>query len=396
MRFACAIVVAGFGLRAATAGEFPYTAEVVHEAALVRCGPGETYYPTSRLMRGSQVEVYRHDAHGWCAIRPPEGEFSLVAAERLKLLPGDDLGEVVGQEAPVWVGSQIAKPAEHRWQLHLQPGERVVVLGVRAGDAQEPGASFWYKVAPPAGEFRWIHRDALGAPEETGPPASPNPESPAATQLLETLSPTEGLPPTADEAVSEGSLANRAGLAPEDPPAPAVLVIAEGEAAPLPKPSGDAVSADDQPLPGPADLASAVVKASANIPANEEPPAKAPTSETLSLPAFAETDRRIEPAPRAPTAETPQAAGGGAPSESASHDAFETELLAINLDLTWAVAKDLGEWRLGPLEERARRLQQLAATNEECERAAALLESILRFEQLYQRYRQLSTSAALP
>ncbi|MBW3598704.1 MAG: SH3 domain-containing protein, partial [Planctomycetes bacterium] len=178
MRILCAALAACLAVRAASGEEFPYTAEVAHEAALVRSGPGESYYPTGRLLRGSKVEVHRHDPHGWCAIRPPEGEFSLVHAERLKLLPGDDLAEVVGAEARVWVGSQLAPPDEHRWQIHLQPGERVVVLGVRAADASDEEGNFWCKIAPPAGEFRWIPREALT-------PVNPNEAQPDGLKIAD-------------------------------------------------------------------------------------------------------------------------------------------------------------------------------------------------------------------
>ena len=38
----------------------------------------------NKLKRGAEVEVYRHDPGGWCAIRPVEGSFSWVSARYVK------------------------------------------------------------------------------------------------------------------------------------------------------------------------------------------------------------------------------------------------------------------------------------------------------------------------
>ena len=63
---------------------FPYKATVASEDVYVRSGPGQNYYPTEKLKRGQQVEVYRHDPGGWCAIRPVEGSFTWVSGRFLK------------------------------------------------------------------------------------------------------------------------------------------------------------------------------------------------------------------------------------------------------------------------------------------------------------------------
>ena len=58
--------------------ERPYTAYVITEGAEVVARPGHRYYATDRLSRGTQVEVYREEASGWLAVRPP-GDWSLDA-----------------------------------------------------------------------------------------------------------------------------------------------------------------------------------------------------------------------------------------------------------------------------------------------------------------------------
>lgn len=54
-----------------TASEFPYTAEVTAEDVYIRSGPGANYYPTAKLQRGDQVEIYRQDPGGWCVFAHP-------------------------------------------------------------------------------------------------------------------------------------------------------------------------------------------------------------------------------------------------------------------------------------------------------------------------------------
>lgn len=135
---------------------FPYKATVTANDVYVRSGPGENYYPTDKLKTGDQVEVYRHDPGGWCAIRPPAGSFSWVSGRRLKL-ENKELATVVEDHVPARVGTRFSDMREVI-QVRLNRGETVEVLDVvRTGPATATGANTLYKIAPPAGEFRWIH-----------------------------------------------------------------------------------------------------------------------------------------------------------------------------------------------------------------------------------------------
>jgi hypothetical protein len=65
---------------------------------------------------------------------------------------------IVGQHAVSWVGSDDAPPDEFKWQLRLKSGERVVVIGEEQLQTYPGGPrELHYRIAPPAGEFRWIH-----------------------------------------------------------------------------------------------------------------------------------------------------------------------------------------------------------------------------------------------
>jgi uncharacterized protein YgiM (DUF1202 family) len=133
--------------------EFPYVAYVNADEVNVRSGPGDNYYPVMKLNRGDRVEVYRHDPGGWYAVRPPQGAYSWVLAEFIK--PGDDnTGTVVGERVVARVGSSFSDVRDVI-QVRLDRGETVEILEAKRFNAG-PGAQTWYKIAPPAGEFRWV------------------------------------------------------------------------------------------------------------------------------------------------------------------------------------------------------------------------------------------------
>jgi hypothetical protein len=132
---------------------FPYTAYVAADDAVCRSGPGERYYASARLTRGQLVEVYRHDEGQWCAIRPPEGSFSWLAEGHVQPL-GDGLGEVVGDDAITHVGSTVTGQRDVQ-QVRLDEGEVIEILD-RQTEGQGDDSEVWYKIAPPAGEFRWV------------------------------------------------------------------------------------------------------------------------------------------------------------------------------------------------------------------------------------------------
>ena len=91
------------------AQQFPFVAYVVTDQATIRSGPGEQFYATSELLWGDQVNVFATDVNGWLAIRPPQGSYSWVAAE--KLVPTDQLDVAVVAENGVAarIGSELGQ-----------------------------------------------------------------------------------------------------------------------------------------------------------------------------------------------------------------------------------------------------------------------------------------------
>jgi uncharacterized protein YraI len=165
--------------------KFPYKARVTANNVYVRSGPGNNYYPTEKVHAGTQLEVHRHDAGGWCAIRPPDGSFSWVPGRHLK--PGEEnLAEVTSDRVPVGVGSRFSD-IRHATHVRLDRGELVAVLGKKEIDLGS-GAETWYRISPPSGEFRWVLTSYLDPLPEKAPGAGsgavangPGAASPGAT-----------------------------------------------------------------------------------------------------------------------------------------------------------------------------------------------------------------------
>jgi hypothetical protein len=139
------------------AEEAPYSAIVLEQGAEVRAGPGQRFYVTQQLEPGTQVEVYRRDVGDWLAIKPPEGSFSWIPQADLEMTEEPGIAEITSEEAKSWLGSRAERIKEHKSHVTLSRGERVEVLGKKQVEGADGKTELWLKIAPPAGEFRWVH-----------------------------------------------------------------------------------------------------------------------------------------------------------------------------------------------------------------------------------------------
>ncbi len=133
----------------------PYTAYVTASEAFAMSGPGMVgEYRTERLERGQRVAVYEQ-VPGWCAIRPPHGAHSWIDGRYLEAINADT-ARIKIAKVPSFIGSSLQSRRD-KYQVTLDAGEMVQVVAVT-----ETSAGIWYKIAPPAGEFRWVSSAELG------------------------------------------------------------------------------------------------------------------------------------------------------------------------------------------------------------------------------------------
>jgi SH3-like domain-containing protein len=140
---------------------FPYKAFIAADEVYVRSGPGQNYYPTDKLAKGQEVEVYRHDPGGWCAIKPAEGSFSWVSSRFAKIEEGN-LAVITEANVSARVGSKFSDVRDSV-QVRLHKGEIIEILETKKIGAGNSPSQTWYKIAPPAGEFRWVSLKYLEA-----------------------------------------------------------------------------------------------------------------------------------------------------------------------------------------------------------------------------------------
>ena len=188
------LVVVSFGLADAVAGT-PFRAIVRDPETPFRCGPGEAFYRCGTLGVGDEVEVHRRSGD-YLAIRPPAGSHDWIPARQVRPTTTAGVVQVIAPAAVAWVGSDAETVRTHRWQVRLDVGESLAVLGAkRLAASPQATPETWYKIAPPAGEFRYVAAAAVRAvlvepsPEvldrlRIGSEADPGP-SPAMTHSAE-------------------------------------------------------------------------------------------------------------------------------------------------------------------------------------------------------------------
>lgn len=138
---------------AAETRTFPYEAVVSAAEMYVRSGPGQKYYPTSKLRRGDRVLVHRHDPGGWFMIAPPPGSFSWIPAKYVEKIDATR-GTVAANNVVVRVGS-FESDIRDLFQRKLSQGDEVRLLGEKML-AGHSGTELWYRIEPPKSEWRWI------------------------------------------------------------------------------------------------------------------------------------------------------------------------------------------------------------------------------------------------
>lgn len=138
----------------------PYVVYVAHDGQFARCGPSEDYYKTDPLRAGAEVEVYLETDDGWLGIRPPEGSFCWLQSDQVEVAEDESTGTVVEPATVAWIGTHLGKARQYRWQVRLDQGEEVTIIGTALREGPD-GDEIWYRIVPPPGEFRWVQRSQI-------------------------------------------------------------------------------------------------------------------------------------------------------------------------------------------------------------------------------------------
>ena len=217
--FACA------SAERASAEPSPYEARVVATGAPILSGPGENYYPTDTLAQGDVVEVYREKSGGWLAIRPPLNSFSWVPGSDLKK-QDDGLAEIVKDNVASRIGSRL-NDKRNAAQVRLKKGELVEVL-----DEEKFGDETWYKIAPPAGEFRWIQAALVERAELVKTASAETPVTEASAPPLIPGTQASSAIPVQPQATAPANMLPAA-TAPVAPPSAGAVPVAPPQASPV-------------------------------------------------------------------------------------------------------------------------------------------------------------------
>jgi hypothetical protein len=389
-----ALVLAGVWPHLAAADEFPFEGYVAASETVVASGPGRRFYTTDKLPRGAQVEVYREDDAGWLAIRPPEGSFSWIPAEHVELL-GDGVGKV-RSATESWIGTTVEQVQKHKSQVSLKPGDLVQILDQKT--VQTEGRSDqWLKIAPPAGEFRYVHsRDVSREPVEPEPTPAPASEPPAAASLTPEPSDQESREPRPfrpshsaialrdiDEvrsklAVMRDDLASLAGRS-SQPRAGGASESGFGQGVQLAQFKASS-SASSLPL-SPDGFVPRKRRSSELLEPVPAPDNRMTQSHTTTPRSNPRPPSRISDArPATPAFSTVSGPRG---SSAVASGGLSQQLEQLEVELSLMVAQDKSTWNLASLRQQVERLVETGPTPADRGQARLLLDKIKQFEEAF-------------
>lgn len=354
----------------------PYQGTTGESGADVYSGPGRRFYLTDQLPPNSTVEVFRKDGGEWLAIRPPEGSFSWVPSEHLEMTAEPGVAEVIVPETASWIGSRLERVKQHKSHVQLSQGEPVEVLGKKQVEGADGQSQLWLKIAPPAGEFRWVHASQvkrIRAKDKT------------LTRRGGDLLPVRKsngseLEPVTDAIVDADEESSNSGpVLPPDAPQPirnrSAIALRDINEQPSAEESIQPV-AYEQPLVEKPRASSDGFVPRKRRPGSPTTPATSRGSlAPLSVASLPRKNRDEEPAESiAPTSRATAASG------TLSSEELTRELAELDVELSLMMARDKSTWNLAPLKERAQRLVDGGGTPQERGEARFVLDKIKQIE----------------
>jgi SH3-like domain-containing protein len=373
LRVAFALATALFSIGPLFAADsFPHTAYVTLDSTSVRSGPSDSFYPTSRLRWGAPVEVYRHDAK-WAAIRPPHDSYSWVPEHAIEVAsPDAAVGKVIATGIKTRIGSLIDESHQGVEYITLKPGELVEIQSY-----ERRGGQGWYRIVPPAGEFRWLRVSDLTKTDPT---------------VVQTAEPDRLTLQTPQTAVA------RADFVETDD---SVLELAQFETSSeltSPPPATGLLSAPSVDAPtSNLDRGSVSGPSSVSGPVNRIDGGGFETSQDYALsvngPAIDGQFQNILPRYGMGTGLPPEPTTMIKPGPVAKH-LLQTELADVELQLALTVSQPTVAWDMLPLRIRAQAVIDSSDDPEMRSRATSVLSKIAQFADIQRRQLSVETEAA--
>ncbi len=395
---------------------FLYTGLVMTEEAEILSGPGNKYYVTQTVPRGTRVDVYQQRTDGWCAIRPLPESFALVASDAVRVDSKDPKKAIVLTEAtPSYIGS-ICSDAKHTIQVKLHQGETVELCDASSGTQT---SELWLRITPPAGEFRWIRQEQLRPlPMPPFTALRPNTDQ-TVTNRSENPAASVAKPANATGVANPANAAGVANLATIEPlaasgdrvAATSRIVSAEHTAtSPETAPHGELAVRQDTAV-----QRDSAVQPTAFTPISSEsvgPPATLPSPGAVEasrsggrsigrMPAEMPvhgtdpTSSYAMPMDTMSTDATGMVASNGGVSEgfditgdSASLTPFQNGLLRVSDQMGTAIAGDPTQWNLSTLQGEVANLSQQARSAEEQQQAQMLAQQLVEYQRIQQEIAQ--------
>ncbi len=339
------------------------------EATRVMSGPADSYYPVLKLPRGTQLEVYQRLDSGWLAVRPPEGSYSLVSATAIESVDYRT-ARIKREGAASRIGSALVDDTS-AVHVRLQLGELVEVL-----DPTADPATHLVRIAPPAGEFRWVRaEDVSERPVAASVPAT---ESSVALSAATEMSPRATTSPPAEmQPVTEARpIGSVSGASPNNQPNGEWRERTGEPAAETPENAAGSIEI----VRFDASNAAVAPTTPSDMAANVQPPADAGQS-TLKT-----TNQGADAVPvQAPPAE-------GATLSSPAGGSFAAQLDMLEIQLSRRIVGPANLWVFDDLQAEAARLAGQANQPEQMAHLRELSSRMARFAEIASRHRAAAAS----
>lgn len=197
----------GAPLKEVENSKFSTSGIVSSNAVYVRCGPGDNYYPTMKLDKGSKVKVVGAK-FDWLKVVPPDGSFCYVAKVYVDRHGDGKVGRVARDSINVRAGSSLSA-LKIGILCELNLGEEVEILG----EEQE-----YLRIKPPAKAFLYVNKKFVEPDPDAKPEVQPVVRADAPKSAVEQPAPEASKPetPKAPENTFAGAPGSTAGTPGQD------------------------------------------------------------------------------------------------------------------------------------------------------------------------------------